>query len=1547
MRKPNTISLIVSKNQQEANASETTNPKNFTNKKIVRFFIFTALLIFLAANKIYSQPITPASPSLNNLFNTGVTAGAGASLPVNTQDISWTCSSSLFPGPPAIVVSPPAGCFWGGTGIIPQWIAPNLGLCSGGPPSQYVCPSNNSYDFYYTITFTMPIGTPLYINWAMKASGWIEDIVVNNTLAYKTYGNPSSPNPPFHGNTGINFKYCQGWSTMSTTNTIMVHVMNSPTKPPFCPHTGLLIQNFTPQNNYPNIIGNPIVCAGSTSLFTVPTSTALGLPNPSAFTCTWTKPQNWTGGTQTYSYNAGISNNAASGILTANTYSIITIATHTFASCASTAAYSVTVVPPLTITPTSTSICQGSTLQLTANGASSYTWYAPPLSTNIGSPWPWVTVSPTVSTIYTVKGATSIGGCIYTKTLSVNVLQSPTVSLVPSSSVVCLGNPVSFVPSGATSYTYWPGPIFGATAQFTPVVPTTYTIIGKNINGCTNTKTVSIGVKPNPTVTAVVNPTIICPGSSATLSANGASTYFWPQTFATTSVTVVSPNVTTLYQVIGTSTNGCSKSATVQLVVMTSPTVVISPPMICAGMANTLTATGASNYNWTIGTGTNQVVFTNTPSVVITLTAATVYQVCGTGPSNNCASCVNGTLKLGNPIPLSAPNVTWCTNASNNATITVNSSLNAPINYTWTPGPLYGQTQTVVPTTNTYYMVNATSSFGCPNSAIVKVDIISDCCRSPTVGMISVPQGTTLSGLYISNSYVLEAPITLSGNTDFQNVEFLMKPGASITVPPGMTLNLDKAHLYACGINMWQGVIVLDGARITTTNTNHWRLNSLIEDAEIAIDLDQISVQNSGQGTPPIDLEGVIFNKNYIGIKISNSTPNLDSLALGITGCVFTSKTLTYTSNNAPLDWPNSDMWSWSVGLRTPQSPTTALQNPYSNASTNFPFSNLLYPHNNTYADIGIKIENMGDPNDLVSKPGVQFGITYVGGIYANFGFLNNFNLFLGIGTGIEVINSSLTTKCNVFAEMHGNYGIRHQITPNVLMNARLNLKSSDLEGGNQFWDCGTGVLASNVYNCWIEHALFRSTHLAQNANNPVHMWGDTGISINTNRFEITVRKSQFNNIKNGIVFTTPVSLQNYNTINASGTGVFAENITIEQNYFGPQVLSTTPNSGTPNLPVEYSSDAIQLITPNTNGWYLLTGIMPSGGMGLLSKANITSNKINRCYRGILVDGMAGVVTDISANNIEIENDYLFNGGGNNPAFGYGIAAKNTICNLSIEANTLQAQGSVNSPTVSLIYCDNNSFNNCPASNLVASPIVRCNSTKFSHFGFHFNGSNSSALWWDNNMCEEWAGLALTNNAIIGTQGSSIRPSDNVWDQSCAAWGFSGLAPNQTYCENSDPNQSFLWVRSSSPFNPTFNNWYNQGTFGPYINGPSTSIDFVTVSPPIATCFYAYSSTPNWRSAQTNTTTTGTQKSKFDNDLISIYPNPASSLLNIDNLSSNQKVTVSIIDLTGKILFWQSLNPNENLQLNVSEFAQGLYLIEIKNADETIIRKKFIKTNNF
>ncbi|MFO0358718.1 MAG: T9SS type A sorting domain-containing protein [Sphingobacteriaceae bacterium] len=143
--------------------------------------------------------------------------------------------------------------------------------------------------------------------------------------------------------------------------------------------------------------------------------------------------------------------------------------------------------PNITIIPSSSFVCSGSSAVLTASGAISYTWL--PGNSNGFT----VAISPTVNTTYTAVGSNTFG-CVNTKTYTAIVVPKPTITINSSTLTVCMGSAATLTASGAPSLTWQPGNVTSNTLLVTPTVNTTYTAVGTGSFGCTGSNTISISV---------------------------------------------------------------------------------------------------------------------------------------------------------------------------------------------------------------------------------------------------------------------------------------------------------------------------------------------------------------------------------------------------------------------------------------------------------------------------------------------------------------------------------------------------------------------------------------------------------------------------------------------------------------------------------------------------------------------------------------------------------------------------------------------------------------------------------------------------------------------------------------------------------------------------------------------------------------------------------------------------------------------------------------------------------------------------------------------
>ena len=326
------------------------------------------------------------------------------------------------------------------------------------------------------------------------------------------------------------------------------------------------------------ISGSTLICPNSTGI-------TYSVANVASTNYTWSVPAGATITSAPTNSNAISVNFGA----TAGTVSVTAVGTCGTA----TASINVSTSPPLslTVTPNTSTVCAGSSVTLTASGATNYTWS--PSSSLSSSSGTNVVATPTSNTTYTIIGAT--GTCTGSTTASISMGGALTLTVTPNTSTVCAGTPVVLTASGATNYTWSPSATLssanGASVTATPSTATTYTVIGST-GTCTGSATASIAMSGALTLTLTSNtPTVCVTNPSALLDVNGATTYTWFP-----SATLSSPNganvtatpiVATTYTVLG-STGTCTGVATINIGIGTC----VSSACNLALIRSTLTAAG-------------------------------------------------------------------------------------------------------------------------------------------------------------------------------------------------------------------------------------------------------------------------------------------------------------------------------------------------------------------------------------------------------------------------------------------------------------------------------------------------------------------------------------------------------------------------------------------------------------------------------------------------------------------------------------------------------------------------------------------------------------------------------------------------------------------------------------------------------------------------------------------------------------------------------------------------------------------------------------------
>ena len=379
--------------------------------------------------------------------------------------------------------------------------------------------------------------------------------------------------------------------------------------------------------------------------------------NPSAPTYVWAPTVNMTNSTT-------LTPTVTPAVTT--TYTLT--ATNSF-GCTDTAQTTVVIAPALAITVNSPVICAGETATLTATGAASYTWSAG--VTNAGADT--ANVAPVVTTTYTVNGTS--GTCTGTAVATVTV--NAGLAILVNSPAVCFGQTATLTATGANSYTWSAGATAagGGAATAAPAATTTYTVTGTT-GSCSGTAVATVTVNSIPVVT--VNSPAVCAGSTATLTANGATSYTWSAGAVPVGINTatVNPAVTTTYTVTGT-TLGCTASAVAVVTVNASITVAALGDTICAGETAHLSATGANTYVWSSGAAISGINTAEASPLV-----STTYTV--TGTTGNCTGTATVYVHV-NPMPVASFSAPLATSEFNPTVNFTNYSINAT-NYYWNFG---------------------------------------------------------------------------------------------------------------------------------------------------------------------------------------------------------------------------------------------------------------------------------------------------------------------------------------------------------------------------------------------------------------------------------------------------------------------------------------------------------------------------------------------------------------------------------------------------------------------------------------------------------------------------------------------------------------------------------------------------------------------------------------------------------------------------------------------------------------------------------------------
>lgn len=339
-------------------------------------------------------------------------------------------------------------------------------------------------------------------------------------------------------------------------------------------------------------------------------------------------------------------------------------------------------------------------------------------------------------------------GCSATATATLNNISGPGLN-VSGAQIICQGTSVPLqanATGGTAPYTYqWSNGATTAGQSVAPMQSTTYTVVVRDINGCTASSQAAVGVNPLPSA-AIVGSTGVCRGGNANLTAVGGQLYEWSNGMTGA---VITPSLTTetTFTVTVTNEGGCSATATRTVSVTPLPPVMITGNTdICPGSVTLLSASGALAYKWSTGA--------SNPTIPVAPTAATSYSVTGTD-SNGCIAVVNVQVNI-RPVALLSLSKTdaACGLPSGSASATLSGGT-LPYLYNWSNGAtaaalsgLSAGNYALTVLDGNGCTVSGSIAVGNTNGPTVAIGEVSAICAGQSAGLTATVNGGALPYTY-------------------------------------------------------------------------------------------------------------------------------------------------------------------------------------------------------------------------------------------------------------------------------------------------------------------------------------------------------------------------------------------------------------------------------------------------------------------------------------------------------------------------------------------------------------------------------------------------------------------------------------------------------------------------------------------------------------------------------------------------------------------------------------------------------------------------------
>ncbi len=313
----------------------------------------------------------------------------------------------------------------------------------------------------------------------------------------------------------------------------------------------------------------------------------------------------------------------------------------------------VAIVVTGTTTPTSTPTASNGSIISSASGSTGFTF-----ALNGGTAQASGTFSGLTAGSYTVT-ATNTSGCTGFQTFTVTATPCPsitiTATIIQTTTPTATNGAITAIAAGSSGFTYnINGGAFQASGNFSNLAVGSYTIIAKDVNGCTGSNSFSVTAVSCPAISLNTTPTntsgpAATNGSIVAVASGGTAPYTYSKNGGTSfQATGTFNNLATgIYAVVAKDANGCLSASASTVVGSTCPTITASATTVntikCESNTGsiTITAGGSTGFMYNLNSGSFQV--------------SNVFGSLAVGNYNYGVMDLNGCLKTGTAAVNQAP----------------------------------------------------------------------------------------------------------------------------------------------------------------------------------------------------------------------------------------------------------------------------------------------------------------------------------------------------------------------------------------------------------------------------------------------------------------------------------------------------------------------------------------------------------------------------------------------------------------------------------------------------------------------------------------------------------------------------------------------------------------------------------------------------------------------------------------------------------------------------------------------------------------------------